>query len=74
MATAGVLRFKGGVGAGPRVERSEPSVESSEPKGTVAGYVREGVRGGGTGGGGFVPTIPFKHKLLTPPQPPPPQM
>ena len=32
MATAGVLLFKGGAGAGPRVERSEPSVEQSKLK------------------------------------------
>ena len=32
MATAGVLLFKGGAGAGPRVERSEASVERSELK------------------------------------------
>ena len=32
MATAGVLLFQGGAGAGPRVERSEPSVKQSELK------------------------------------------
>ena len=32
MATAEVLLFSGGAGVGPRVERSEPSVERSELK------------------------------------------
>ena len=50
MATAGVMLFKGGAGAGPRVERSEPSVERSEPK--VGGGGRGGEVGGGVGGGG----------------------
>ena len=46
MATAGLLSFEWGAGAGLRVERSEPFVERSEPKG------RGGVPGGGRGGGG----------------------
>ena len=31
VTTAGVLLFKGGAGAGPRVECSQPFVERSEP-------------------------------------------
>ena len=55
MATAGVLLFKGGVGAGPRVERSELSVEHSEPQGR--GGTGGGGTGGGVGGGDFVLTL-----------------
>ena len=47
--------LRGGAGAGPRVERSELSVERSEPKGTGgdgAGGTGRGVRGGCGGGGG----------------------
>ena len=43
-STKGFLFFKVGAVAGPRVERSEPSVERREPKGTG---------GGGMGGGGY---------------------
>ena len=46
VATAGVLLFEGGVGAGPRVERSELSVERSKPR---LGW---GGGGGGRGWGG----------------------
>ena len=49
MATAGVMLFKGGAGAGPRVEGSESSVERSEPK--VGGGGRGGGFGGEVGGG-----------------------
>ena len=52
MATARVMLFKGGAGAGPRVERSDPSGERSEPK--VGGEDRGGGgRGGEVGGGGW---------------------
>ena len=40
VATAGVMLSKGGAGIGPRLERSEPTVERSDPK----------VGGGGRGG------------------------
>ena len=32
VATAGVVLFKGGAGAGPRVERGELTVQRNEPK------------------------------------------
>ena len=48
MATAGVMLFKGGAGAGKR-ERTEPSVERSEPK--VGGGGWGGDVGGEVGGG-----------------------
>ena len=37
VATAGVMLFKGGAGAGPRVERSEPKVGGEVGGGGVGG-------------------------------------
>ena len=39
-ATVGVLLFKGGAGAGPRAEQSEPSVERSEVHTQGGAYTR----------------------------------
>ena len=54
VATVEVLLFKGGAGAGPRVEQSELSVERSKPNfffaGTRGGGGVRGCTGGGVGG------------------------
>ena len=51
-SSAGVLLFKGGAGAGPRVERSEPSVERGPEEVSRGIPYTPGGGGGRQGGGG----------------------